>query len=584
MINYYLEINSGVFKGREPQEEKMDYKKLLSKNNVYIVLILTILFALILGYISYYELQREKDYLLELARSEGLNIAFSIQTLGSEFIINRDILIEVLSLFQKEGITFIDIVDRNGVVRLSTEEQRMNRQVEIQYPGRINYYELYDQENRRVLQIIKPFDFSDHFSSDLFGFLFLNDKYLSIGINLEGYYLRYNQIKQRVIINYLVILIISLLGVYMVFRLGENIIVKRTLREMRDYTSKLLETMDSGVISVNQQNMIKTINRKSEEIFEVKRDEVLNKDAEEVLPLKVRGKSIYELGLKEGKKVEEEIEFCTKDHIQKILEINTSLLAGEQGQAGGMVILVRDISRMKRLSEEMNRNKRLTYLGKIASSLAHEIRNPLSSIRGLTQFLFQSDSINEERKEDLKIILKEVDRLNQLINEVLDFSRPKKLNISCFSMEELVKDLVHLLKLESKEKEIVYQLLWESPNGFIYADKDQVRQALLNIILNSIQAIPQKGKIVISLTSAYYKEQEAVQISVKDNGVGIDEADLSHIFDPFFTTRAKGTGLGLSIAYNIIEMHKGTITVESEKGKGTEVKIFIPRESKEEIE
>jgi PAS domain S-box-containing protein len=353
---------------------------------------------------------------------------------------------------------------------------------------------------------------------------------------------------------------------------------------MRDYTTKLLETMDSGVISVDRHNIIKTINKKSEEIFQVKREEVLNKNAEEALPIKVKGNSLYQLGFKEGQKIEEEIELETKNHIHKNLVINTSFLEGEHNQNGGMVILVRDITRLKRLSEEINQNKRLASLGQIASAIAHEIRNPLSSIRGLTQFLLQSSSEDNEQKSDLKVIIKEVDRLNELINQVLDFSRPKKLNFTCFSLAETIKELVNLLKSESREKEIQFQLFLDCPHQDIFADRDQIRRALMNVILNSIQAISTKGKITISLKSAPYRGQEAVLISIKDSGTGISGEELAHIFDPFFTTRSQGTGLGLSIAYNIIEMHQGIIIVKSEEGKGTEVKIFIPSGRSKEIE
>jgi len=490
----------------------------------------------------------------------------------------------VLVLFQKEVITFIDVVDRSGLIRISTDEQRTNQQVEIQYPGSINYIQTHDPENRRILQIIKPFDFDDRFSSDLFGYLFLQDKYLLIGINLEDYYMLYNQIKQRVMLNYFIILMLSLLGVYMIFRIQESVVVKRTLNNMKDYTTKLLETMDSGVISVNKQNLIKTFNRKSEQIFQLTKEEVIDKNAEEILPIQVKDKSIYQLGLREGEKIEEEIELITKNHARKILEVNTSLLSGESDQTGGMVILVRDISRIKRLSEEINRNKRLASLGKLSSGIAHEIRNPLSSIRGLAQFLFQSCTENDERKTDLKIILDEVDRLNQLINEILDFSRPQKLDISQFSIQEMIKELVQLLKLESKEKEISFQLTLTQKEQFIDADRNQVRQALMNILLNSIQAIPQKGEIIISLEKTTLKNEDMIQIMVQDNGIGIDSTDLFHIFDPFFTTRSEGSGLGLSIAYNIIEMHQGIIKVESEKGKGTKMSLFLPVRRNREIE
>ncbi len=562
----------------------LNIKKVFQKNNIFLVLILTVLLVFILGYISYHELQREKNYLWELARVEGLNISFSIQTLGSEFILNRDILIEVLDLFQKEGITFIDVVDHNGNIRLSTNEQRMNQRVEIRYPGVVNYIQTSDSKNQRILQVIKPFDFDDHFSSDLFGYLFLHDKYLLIGINMEDYYLRYNQIKQRVILNYFIILILSLLGIYMIFRIQESLVVRRTLRNMKDYTSKLLETMDSGVISVDEQNIIKTFNRKSEQIFNLKRNEVIGKNAEKVLPLKIKKSSIYHLGLQEKQKIEHEIEFVTKNHTRKILEVNTSLLSGGKDQDSGIVVLVRDISRIKSLSEEINRNKRLASLGKLSSGIAHEIRNPLSSIRGLAQFLHQSFDKKDQRKEDLNIILKEVDRLNQLINQILDFSRPKKLMVSHFSIQKLIEELIHLLKLEKNEKEISFQYHLNITNQFIDGDRNQIRQALMNILLNSIQAIKKKGEIVISLTMATYKDREMVKITIHDNGVGIDATDLAHIFDPFFTNRDNGYGLGLSIAYNIIEMHQGTINVESEKGRGTDINIFLPVRSSKEIE
>ena len=356
-------------------------KTIFQKNNFYLIIILILLFVFILGYISYHELNREKNYLWELARVEGLNIAFSIQTLGSEFILNREVLLEVLDLFQKEGITYIDVVDRSGIIRLSTGEQRINKQVEIKYPGVVNYNQTKNIDDERVLQIIKPFDFDDRFSSDLFGYIFLQDKYLLIGINLEDYYFRYNQIKQRVILNYFIILLISLLGIYMIFKMQEGLIVKRTLENMKDYTTKLLETMDSGVISIDEKNIIKTFNRKSENIFNLKKDEVIGKDAKKVLPINIDNNSIYDLGLQKKKKVEKEIEYKTWDNGTKILELNTSLLAAGNNRDRGMVILVRDISQYKTLAEENNRHKRLVSLGKLSSGIAHEIRNPLSSIR-----------------------------------------------------------------------------------------------------------------------------------------------------------------------------------------------------------
>ncbi|MDD4363332.1 MAG: ATP-binding protein [Atribacterota bacterium] len=557
----------------------LNIKITAQKNNIYIVIIFALLFIFILGYISYYELQREKNYLWELARVEGLNIAFSIQTLGSEFILDRDILLEVLDLFQKEGITFIDVVDRGGSVRLSTSEQRVNHNIKINYPGTINYLQTVGVDNQRILQIIKPFDFDDRFSSDLFGYLFLRDKYLLIGINMESYYARYDQIKQRIFFNYLVILIMLLFGIYTIFKLQENLVVKRTLQNIQDYTTKLLENMDSGVISVDENNIIRTFNQKSEQIFQLTRSEVLGEDAEKVLPIKILGTSLYQLGLLEKKKIEQEIELKTNSSSKKILEINTSLLTGENGKNNGMVILVRDISQIKKLAEEINRNKRLTSLGKLSSGIAHEIRNPLSSIRGLTQFLQQSFAENDERKNDARIILQETDRLNQLVTQILDYSRPKKLSINDFVLAEMLDELIHLLQSEEKNKEISFQLKEKQKSIHLEGDQDQLKQAFLNIIINSTQSINGKGDIIISLDKQLIEEKEMVYVTIKDNGIGIASHDLVHIFDPFFTSKENGYGLGLSIAYNIIETHQGSIKVESEKGAGTKIEIILPARS-----
>ena len=552
---------------------------MFKKDNSYIALIITLLLIAVLSYISYYEMKREKQYLWELASSEGLNIAFSIQTLGSEFILNRETLKEILALFKKGGVTYIDIVDKNGIIKISTNEQRINKYINIKLPGRINYiHSETEEENKayRILQIIKPFNFNGQFSPDLFGYLFLKDKYLSIGINLEEYYSRYNQVKQRIFLNYFIILLIFLLGLYMIFRIQESMVVRRTLSQMRDYTTKLLETMDSGVISLDQNKTIKTFNKKSEQIFQLTKNQVINKNAEKVLPIKVGNNSIYQLGLKEKKKIEEEIEFFTKDNNKKILEINTSLLSSEKEKENGMVLLIRDISRIKKMSEEINKNKRLASLGKLSSGIAHEIRNPLSSIRGLTQFLFQSFDENDDRKQDLKIILNEVDRLNQLISEILNYSKPKKLDISKFLVQEIIKELVQFLKSETQCKNIFIKLNLPQKPLFIEADYNQIRQALMNILLNSLQAIKERGEIKISVVKKFIRNEDMVLVKIEDNGVGIDSADLSHIFDPFFTTRSEGSGLGLSITHNIIEMHRGYIKVDSEKGEGTVFNIFIP--------
>jgi PAS domain S-box-containing protein len=368
-----------------------------------------------------------------------------------------------------------------------------------------------------------------------------------------------------------------LLGIYVIFKLQETYIVKKTLNEMKVYTSKLLETMDNAVISVDNNGNIKTFNRKSEEIFGKKKKEVLNKDCQEVLNLNINGECLLKECLLEKKNISREIILEEKRLKKKILDLNTSFLTDESGEITGVVAVIRDVTEIKNLNEEVARHKRLVALGKLSAGIAHEIRNPLSSIRGLAQFVYNSFSKTDERKEDLNTIIQEVDRLNKLVVQVLDFAKLKKPNLTRFSLNDLIRNIAELFKLEIKDKQIKFNLKLSPDISQIQADEDQVRQILMNVIINAIQAIPKKGEIKIKTEKALLKGESAMKLIIEDSGIGIPEKDFTQIFDPFFSTKEKGSGLGLSIVYKLIEAHQGEIKVESKEGEGTKFVIFLPQ-------
>ncbi|MGB6371308.1 MAG: ATP-binding protein [Atribacterota bacterium] len=541
------------------------------ERNIVLALITILLLALLLGSLTYKEVQRERYYLWELARSEGLNIAFSIQTLGPRFILNENALKEILVLLKKEGVSYIDICNDKGVILISTEEERWQNIIKIPKPDKINFIDTKDKKDNRILQVIKPFNF------DVWKILPIRNSYLVVGVNLEGYYTRLNQTRRRIILNYSIIMALVLLGIYVIFKLQETYIVKKTLNEMKVYTSKLLETMDNAVISVDNNGKIKTFNRKSEEIFGKKKAEVLNKDCQEVLNLNINGECLLKKCLLEKKNITQEIILEEKGLKKKILDLNTSFLTDEFGEITGIVAVIRDVTEIKNLNEEMARHKRLVALGKLSAGIAHEIRNPLSSIRGLAQFVFNSFSKIDERKEDLNTIIQEVDRLNKLVVQVLDFSKLKKPNLTRFSLNDLIKKITELFKLEINDKQIKFNLKLSPDISQVQADEDQVRQILMNVIINATQAIPKKGEIKIKTEKALLKGEPAMKLIIEDSGIGIPEKDFNQIFDPFFSTKDKGFGLGLSIVYKLIEAHQGEIKVESKEGEGTKFVIFLPQ-------
>lgn len=541
------------------------------ERNIVLALIIILFLALLLGSLTYKEVQRERYYLWELARSVGLNIAFSIQTLGPRFILNENALKEILVLLKKEGVSYIDICDDKGVILISTEEERWQNIIKIPKVGKINFVNTKDKKDNRILQVIKQFNF------DVWEIFPIRNSYLVVGVNLEGYYNRLSETRRRIILNYSIIMALVLFGIYVVFKLQETYIVKKTLNEMKVYTSKLLETMDNAVISVDNRGNIKTFNRKSEEIFGKKKEEVLNKDCQEVLNLKINGECLLKECLLEKKNITQEIILEEKGLKKKILDLNTSFLLDESGKITGVVAVIRDITEIKNLNEEMARHKRLVALGKLSAGIAHEIRNPLSSIRGLAQFIFNSFSKTDERKEDLNTIIQEVDRLNKLVVQVLDFAKLKKPNLIRFSLNDLIRKITELFKIEIKDKQIKFNLELSPDISQIQADEDQVRQILMNVIINSIQAIPKKGEIKIKTEKAPLKGEPAIKLIIEDSGIGITEKDFNQIFDPFFSTKEKGSGLGLSIVYKLVEAHQGEIKVESKEGEGTKFIILLPQ-------
>lgn len=547
------------------------------ERNIVLALIIILLLTLLLGFMTYKEVQRERYYLWELARSEGLNIAFSIQTLGPKFILNENILKEILLLLKKEGVSYIDICNDTGLILISTEEERGKSTIQIFNPGKIHFVNTQDKKGNRVLQVIKPFSLDISRPLDIWKILPIRNSYLVVGINLEGYYLRLSQTRRRIILNYGIIMTLVLLGIYVIFKLQETYIVKKTLNEMKVYTSKLLETMGNAVISVDNNGIIKTFNRKSEEIFGKRREEALNKDCQEVLNLNIEGECIFKKCLLERKNIDQEIILEEKELNKKILEVNTSFLTGELGEITGVVAEIRDVTEIKNLNEEIARNKRLAALGKLSAGIAHEIRNPLSSIRGLAQFVYNSFSKTDERKEDLNTIIQEVDRLNKLVVQVLDYAKVKELNLTYFSINNLVNKIVELFKQEIKNKQIRFYLELSPDISQIQADEDQIRQILMNIIINAIQAIPEKGEITIKTEKSLLRGESAIKFIIEDSGVGIAEKDLNQIFDPFFSTKEQGSGLGLSIVYKLVEGHQGEIKVESKEGEGTKFIIFLPQ-------
>jgi two-component system NtrC family sensor kinase len=235
---------------------------------------------------------------------------------------------------------------------------------------------------------------------------------------------------------------------------------------------------------------------------------------------------------------------------------------------------------LKKSQDIMRRADRLASLGTLVSSLAHEIRNPLVSIKTFTQLLPERLEDEEFRNYFLKVASGEIDRLTTLINELLGFARPSEPNLRGEDVNTLIDKIEFLIATEARKKSITISKN-RTPNlPLVMVDAEQIKQVLLNLLLNAIQAIPREGEIWVETRVVQVPRNETnerfVQIEVRDTGVGIPKENLERVFDPFFSTRPDGSGLGLAISYQIIHEHGGFIDLESEVGKGTSFRIHLP--------
>lgn len=212
-------------------------------------------------------------------------------------------------------------------------------------------------------------------------------------------------------------------------------------------------------------------------------------------------------------------------------------------------------------------------MGELSAGIAHEIRNPLSSIKGYAQYILSEIGDNEQIVDDIFIIISEVDRLNNLIERFLTFARPNEPKTETCNINKIINEIINLCRNEFDEHGIKITTNLDK-RALINIDYDQIKQVLLNIMKNAVQSIGNNGEIKI--ITVYNTTNNVYEIHIVDNGIGIDKKDYERIFEPFFTTKSEGTGLGLAICSRIIENHGGVIEFDSELGKGTSFSIKIP--------
>jgi two-component system nitrogen regulation sensor histidine kinase GlnL len=256
----------------------------------------------------------------------------------------------------------------------------------------------------------------------------------------------------------------------------------------------------------------------------------------------------------------------------------------EVGNQNGAVMIIRDLSRIKELEGTLRRTDRLSMLGTLAAGLAHEIKNPLGGIKGAAQLLSMELSEESSLRDYTGIMVKEVDRINFIIEELMDLGNPREPEIVEVDLTNILNDIVLLQKEASRSQNIQFKMKLDPSIPPVQGDEGLLTRLFLNLIKNAREAISHQGEVTImtKIVASYHmtgpgkRPSPMVDIIISDNGCGIAQQEMDRIFTPYFTTKSKGSGLGLAISQKIVEDHNGLLKIDSSPGEGTSVTISLP--------
>ena len=365
----------------------------------------------------------------------------------------------------------------------------------------------------------------------------------------------------------------------------ENAQLFTEVQNARIYNETLLENLTTGVIAVGADGRVTVFNNEAGQITGLNPREIIDHPLDS-LPGVLR--EILSETLRTGNRQENgELVLPLGAH-GAVLRASSSIFHGEEGEMLGALVVLTDITALKRLELQIRRSDRLASLGTLSAGMAHEIKNPLVSIKTFAQLLPERYQDSDFRDTFSNLIGHEIDRIDSLVNQLLRFARPAKPVLAPMHVHDVLDKSLQLVGHRLYQKEIKLTRLWEANVDTIRADADQLEQVFLNFFLNAMEAMKRGGELSVEteiraghdwlagISGINGDSHEILRVTIRDNGEGIRAEDIPHVFDPFFTTKDYGTGLGLSVVHGIIQEHGGQIEVESELKKGTAFHILLP--------
>ena len=394
----------------------------------------------------------------------------------------------------------------------------------------------------------------------------LTNSIISLGLYTHEFDEARRQDVQHAIFMGAILFLVGSAGLYVLFLYQGMRVAKSTLANMKIYTENVIESIPVGLVTLDSQDRVVSCNRKMEELMGRSIQEIQGRMLNDAFP-------DCQLTVAEicSSILDYSTECVTGDGKNIPVKIGGSVLVNSEGESIGTVLVIRDLSLIRDMEQQLERSRRMAALGTMAAGIAHEIRNPLGTLKGFAHYFGNQPSATEESQNYARLMESEIDRLNRNISGLLQFARPREPNIVKVSLDDLIRKTVALMERDFSERGLNFHYRCNT-RVIVNTDPDMLTQVLLNLLKNSIAATPAGGEVSLTASS----DTTQVRITVSDSGKGMTEEESGKMFDPFFTTRKTGTGLGLAISHQIIEQLGGTFEVVTAPEEGTAVTVVLP--------
>lgn len=379
----------------------------------------------------------------------------------------------------------------------------------------------------------------------------------------------------------LLVFLVSAIGITAVITFLHYDSTLRTLEEVKGLARNILESIPTGVLTLNRSGIITAVNPSAEAVLKRASLDLLGHSYESVFTEGDTIRGALDAALRIHRHMsQKDLPYESRDRTLHTIRVSTAELTGDDGRPAGVILQAQDVTEWLALERRVRVAEKLAALHTLSAGVAHELRNPLSAIdlnlHLLEEEFKEQGGAAKQAAHYLRVLNAECRRLSVILDNFMKFARPGSMGLHAVDLPALIEHIVALMRFEAEERKIQLEQRVSKDMSPVLGDETQISQVLVNIVVNAFHAMPNGGRCCIATEERTEEGKRWVEIVVSDTGIGIEQEDLPRLFEPFYTTKSGGTGLGLAIAYRIMQDHSGTIHVTSVPGNGTQVVMQFP--------